>query len=79
MRTLPECLCTLGFSSQLIEVDEKLLDGIGKADELRELPNPTEGDAGGDLFFRVVENYGRRSSAIAMARIASTIMNAREA
>jgi hypothetical protein len=27
-RTLPECLCTLGFSHELIEVDEKLLDGI---------------------------------------------------
>ena len=27
-RTLPECLCTLGFSHELIEVDEELLDGI---------------------------------------------------
>jgi hypothetical protein len=27
-RTLSECLCTLGFSRELIEVDEKLLDGI---------------------------------------------------
>ena len=26
--TLSECLCTLGFSHELIEVDEELLDGI---------------------------------------------------
>jgi hypothetical protein len=26
--TLPEWLCALGFSQELIEVDEKLLDGI---------------------------------------------------
>ena len=28
MRMLPKCLFTLGFSRQLIEADEKLLDGI---------------------------------------------------
>ena len=27
-RTLSECFCTLGFSHELIEVDEELLDGI---------------------------------------------------
>ena len=27
-RTLSECLCTLGFSHELIEADEKLLDRI---------------------------------------------------